>query len=629
MNSTDFYHGQKKMIGWNFPSNDGGQIRGIAEAGIQTFTGKEILSLARETCQNSLDAAIDGKENIACVVFQLHEISSADIPDRDAYKKILQRCRTFWKNNAKAVTFIDAAIRQINLPKTAVLRISDYNTTGLAEPFNPRAQNGWNTLTKIDGGATKSGDAAGSFGIGKNAPFTNSHWRMIFYRTLNLQGERAAQGMARLVSFDMGDKITAGVGYFGNTEKNMPVKEIPALDKICTRKANQIGTDVFIYGFNSGDDWRDKISVELIENFLVAIDKQRFVIRIQGDDLTRATLKNFVSRYTDKLTNANDYYRALTGGDEVKICTQDFNGMGTLNLRVIVDSKAKLNRRVLVVRSNGMKIFDMAGFPRGLSFTGILQLDGFKLNEFFREMETPAHDKWEPDRHENSKLAREYLTELKRWVRDEITKLSAENFSDEVNVEGLDQMLAFDDGAIDGTTQTTFETLDALPIDLPAQKLLPAEIDDRPTQPARTRRTSGTVIPNGGLSAIRIPIGTRTRKTLEHHTGKADSDGKDIVHEPAGRAVACKKIRVIKVGGKTYRLILNVAQNIRRGCIEVFAVCENGEREKLSVTQAKSSVNVHASGDNIFFRNLNRHATIDFELSDEQNYALGVDVLAD
>ena len=75
------------MIGWNFPSNGGGQIRGIAEAGIETFTGKEISSLARETCQNSLDAAAN--ENFAVTVeFYRHEIFSKDIPGCDDFKDL-------------------------------------------------------------------------------------------------------------------------------------------------------------------------------------------------------------------------------------------------------------------------------------------------------------------------------------------------------------------------------------------------------------------------------------------------------------------------------------------------------------------------------------------------------------
>ncbi|QXM06731.1 hypothetical protein [Crassaminicella indica] len=46
-------------IGWNFPSNNFGQLNGISEAGIETFRGSPYSSLAREICQNSLDAILD------------------------------------------------------------------------------------------------------------------------------------------------------------------------------------------------------------------------------------------------------------------------------------------------------------------------------------------------------------------------------------------------------------------------------------------------------------------------------------------------------------------------------------------------------------------------------------------
>ncbi|MBQ9497307.1 MAG: hypothetical protein IJR52_07010, partial [Selenomonadaceae bacterium] len=190
------------MIGWNFPSNGGGAINGVADSGIEIFRGKEIPSLAREICQNSLDAAID--ENSAVTVeFQRHKISPKDIPDVRDYEKFLRACQSFWKGNSKTETFIKKANDELKNFQTAVLRISDFNTTGLAEPFNPRSMTGWNTLTKINGGAIKSDDKAGNFGIGKNAPFANSFFRLIFYRTLNTKGERAAQAVAKLVSFNL------------------------------------------------------------------------------------------------------------------------------------------------------------------------------------------------------------------------------------------------------------------------------------------------------------------------------------------------------------------------------------------------------------------------------------------
>ena len=44
---------------WNFPSNNYGQIFGIADSGVETFKGTPIKSLAREICQNSLDGVSD------------------------------------------------------------------------------------------------------------------------------------------------------------------------------------------------------------------------------------------------------------------------------------------------------------------------------------------------------------------------------------------------------------------------------------------------------------------------------------------------------------------------------------------------------------------------------------------
>ena len=50
------------MISWNFPGNQDGQVKGVADAGIENFNGTELSSLARENCQNSLDAALDEKK---------------------------------------------------------------------------------------------------------------------------------------------------------------------------------------------------------------------------------------------------------------------------------------------------------------------------------------------------------------------------------------------------------------------------------------------------------------------------------------------------------------------------------------------------------------------------------------
>ena len=46
-------------IKWSFISNQDGEIKGINDSGVATFRGTPLKSLAREICQNSLDAFVD------------------------------------------------------------------------------------------------------------------------------------------------------------------------------------------------------------------------------------------------------------------------------------------------------------------------------------------------------------------------------------------------------------------------------------------------------------------------------------------------------------------------------------------------------------------------------------------
>ena len=65
-------------IDWNFPGNNFGTLSGIGEAGIETFKGSPCRSLAREICQNSLDARLDPGKPVR-VEFSLSYISPGDI----------------------------------------------------------------------------------------------------------------------------------------------------------------------------------------------------------------------------------------------------------------------------------------------------------------------------------------------------------------------------------------------------------------------------------------------------------------------------------------------------------------------------------------------------------------------
>ena len=434
-------------IEWKFPHNGFGQVRGVSDAGIETFTGTEIQSLAREICQNSLDARVEGSDATIKVDFEQYRIPSSDIPGYEQYVSKIQKAYDYWskKNSEKTIKVLTKALNAIKKPYTFVLRISDFNTTGLSYPYED-SEEGWNALTKLDGGATKTGDKAGAFGIGKNAPFTNSDYRLVFYRTLNEAYETAAQGMSRFISFpeDLSNSMntmTTGIGYYGNPEGNLPVDSIIELEKLYRR--SEIGTDVFVYGFNAGYEWNIDVINEVLENFLMSIHKNLLSVTVANKTIDSYTLSNYLSTYNAKIKNAYWYYQVLVR-PETKVFKKDFHGMGTLKLSVLVDHSDKLNRKILITRSSGMKLFALGNMSRIISFSGVLEMEGKELNEFFREMETPAHDKWLPSRHStNVPLAKEYNNELKDWIRECIQTLGEHSSDDEIEVAGLASISSF------------------------------------------------------------------------------------------------------------------------------------------------------------------------------------------
>lgn len=109
------------MSKWRFPSNDYGEKKGINDSGIATFRGTPLRSLAREICQNSLDAARDKTVRIE---FNAFDITSDKLPGSDVLKDTFERCAAFW-NDQKAVTtknFFANAIDRISADRIHMLR---------------------------------------------------------------------------------------------------------------------------------------------------------------------------------------------------------------------------------------------------------------------------------------------------------------------------------------------------------------------------------------------------------------------------------------------------------------------------------------------------------------------------
>lgn len=594
------------MIGWNFPGNQDGQVKGVADAGIENFNGSELSSLARENCQNSLDAALDDNNPDVLVEFERYFVSKNQIPGIVEYRKILNKCKTFWdkSKSEKAKHFLNDAIKEAEKEKTFVLRISDYNTTGLSEPYAQSEDpfnfsfDGWNALIKIDGGANKDGDKAGAFGIGKSAPFSNSHYRLVFYRTYNQKHERAAQGISRLMSYQDSALMTSGIGYYGESKGNDPVEIIPELDSI--NKRTEVGTDVFIYGFKSASEWETEITVALLESFLMSFYNGQLRVMVQGMEINKKSLSGYIERVHRECPGATKgtygNYLALTRKEGVHTYSQNFHGMGTLELRLLVDPNEKLDRKVLIVRKAGMKLFRLGNISKLISFTGILELKGKDLNSYFRAMETVAHDNWEPGRHSNPKQAKAYYDEIKDWIRSIVAEIAEYTSDDEMDVEGLSGVLqkepeTVENGDSDNKRENINDHLgniDVLerPPKTPSKGFFYGKGDEGSSQSITTSGKLGKV----GEAGLRILKGKRKRKKLDTHRGIPDQNGKDVVFQKQpGGETSCplKNVRIIKKGIGIYALDFEIPHNVENGRIELITVGENGKFNRLRIIDAK------------------------------------------
>ena len=91
------------MDSWYFPSRGGAETEGFSNAGLAEFRGNPLQALAREICQNSLDAA-DGSGNPVRVEFHESFMEMDKFPGMSQMKHILDACNEFWGKDGDANT---------------------------------------------------------------------------------------------------------------------------------------------------------------------------------------------------------------------------------------------------------------------------------------------------------------------------------------------------------------------------------------------------------------------------------------------------------------------------------------------------------------------------------------------
>ena len=453
--------------GWKFIENGYGNESSLDSTDVETFKKDPIASLARELCQNSIDARTG--EHAVKIVFKSFMLKTKDIPGIDELKKELIACRDSYEINTKYYKKFDQMIGDVEKEEIICLRISDFYTKGLEGVVSNDRNKSFYYLTKGNGLTTKmSSNSGGSKGIGKFASFVASNLQTVFYSTLNEENEKGYIGISKLASRLLSEETgmcTTGYGYYSRTEKVLPILEDLILDKDFVR--TEYGTDVYIIDFRNEENWKSSIITKILDSFMCAIQFGDLEVEVNGIIINKDTLKSIVYNeeyinYSEKKNIIGQYI--LLNDEFVHQKEVDIRGYGNIKIFIKEFSRQEENmatNKCVMIRYPYMKITDYK-IPFAKPCSSLCIIEKNELNSILREVENPQHTDWEPNRiTEDVEFRREIkriIKEIKSSIQDFANEILLSGENEEIDIEHAGDFLAdYDFG--NGLSPSTYEEL--------------------------------------------------------------------------------------------------------------------------------------------------------------------------
>lgn len=432
-------------VKWDFPLLGTGNESGSNIAAITMFKGAGIMDgLAREICQNSLDAK--NKEldsNIPVKVkFELYRIRKDDYDMFDGFSEAIKSSQEYWSNSPlateKTISFLNTIQSSVDQEQIPVLVISDYNTIGLnGVTAGPGETSFWDLLVNTEGVSIKDDNtSAGSYGIGKNAPFAYSAMNLIFYNTFAKDGGRAFEGVARLATtlreYQGEKRKTQPIGKYLYLEDAftgrpiLPKDNCPLSDFEAFRRTD-IGTDIGVFGFKESEypEWETLVATAVLKNFILALYNNKLSVIIKSEqisyEITAETLKSYLfEKFKDvsDLKYTKQIYKTITEPDkqvECKIAEDN-------DLTIYVKYSEAYTQSLSRFRSTGMLInTTFESLPHFAVVIIANDVGEQLLSTALRESEPPQHTEWKAknitDNRELNARAGKYIRKITRSVQ--------------------------------------------------------------------------------------------------------------------------------------------------------------------------------------------------------------------
>ena len=445
---------------WRFTGNNFHEESGLDTAEMETFRKDPIASLAREICQNSIDAKKDD-ESFVRVEFQTFKVNRESILGIDRVQEEIASCKEYQANKKiiKNVESLEYMNNEIEKEEIECLRISDFNTKGLTGIGNYLDGDGtFHKLTRTSGNSDKQSGKGGSKGVGKYATFVVSKFNTVFYSTKNQDNEEGFLGISKLCStiYDPETKErTEGTGYYGKNFQGEPILgEQLNIEPGYERKDS--GTDIYILGFNSSESWKSEIITKILDSFMAAIIYDQLVVVVDDIKISRENIESVINNPT-LLSTKSKYVKSIKSQYELltdnnikphKIDMKSYGDAHVFLKAYNKDEAEMATQECTMIRYPYMKIKSLNNIAH-VPFSAVCVIGDNKLNELLREIENPQHDSW--DIHELDKkplkkkevsdLKKAFLNEIYNYIQDALA-VPIDNVSD---IEGASEFLPLGD----------------------------------------------------------------------------------------------------------------------------------------------------------------------------------------
>ena len=562
---------------WYFPSTGGGDEQGINDSLRETFEGDHERYIARESIQNSMDARIDYQQPVK-VRFERIDLEASQIPGVDELRQTILKALDYAGEEERAGSYA-TALQALDMPTVSVLKISDFNTTGLSGSDQKQGGGGWYKLVRATGVNAMNGVGGGSFGIGKGAPFAASSLRTVFYSTVNEEGEAIFQGKARLSSFLDNNDVRQGVGQFGIfTEEGRGVSSVRDRDYIpAFFQRTEMGTDVFVIGYQTTEqDWRKLLINSILNNFWAAIHFDDLDVElVEGDERLTISQENLSELMLDYSAGKDGSYHFYSSVVEP---THEFSETLPLlgDVKLYVRVEAGFPKKVQMMRKSKMVVCTNSFRVMPEPYAGVFICESEEGNRLLRNLEPPAHDEWDSQRDKEN--GRKIFKELNDWVRGSLRELAGTGSNEPEDIPGVSEYLPELDERDDmkpyfgGDGQPTYRGSDEeTPLEMGATH------SEQPYNPSviKQPRPVTMIIPDSGSGDV-DPKPHKNKGITPEPGERVDPDVDGDLPRISTSSIDYKIREIVKDGERLYQAVINPLEDTN-GSIRLMAVGDDND----------------------------------------------------